>query len=63
MLRFQDFATPSLDSVDKTVGADAIDIDDEDDDGSDDEMKAAVEVAQLCLRRHWETRYEEIIRL
>ena len=56
MLLFQDFATPSLDSVDETIGNHVID--DGDNDGSDDEMNAAVEVAQLCLRRHWEMRYE-----
>ena len=60
MLLFQDFATPSLDSVDKTIGTHVVD-DDDDNDGSEDEMNAAVEVAQLCLRRHWETRYEELM--
>ena len=75
MLLFQDFATPSLDSVDKTIGIHVVDDDDDDDDdddndaddddddddGSDDEMNTAVEVAQLFLRRHWETRYEELM--
>ena len=59
-LLFQDFATPSLDSVDETIGNHVID-DDDDNDGRDDEMNAAVEAAQLCLRRHWETRYKELM--
>ena len=59
MLLFQDFATPSLDSVDKTIGNHVVD--DDDNDGSEDEMNAAVEVSQLCLRKHWETRYEELM--
>ena len=59
---WQDFSTPSLSSEDKPTEAAVMDDDDNDGDDDDDEQNAAPEVAQLCLRRHWEERYQQITR-
>ena len=55
MLLLQDFATPSLGSTDQLVHPHLID-----DDVDVARENVLPEVAQFCLRRHWETRYQKI---
>ena len=54
----KDFATPSLNSCDKNTDTC---MDDDGDDNHGEEEATAAEVSQLSLRRHWETRYDNVL--
>lgn len=50
ILLWQDLATPSLEFPEFPLDADQ----------EDEEEPVETAVAQFCLRRHWETRYQEV---